>query len=331
MAVVAPISVSLVLVICACVLAAFVAGGVVFSIKRRPEIGLALIASGVIAFVVAGAQAEIENARNLQADRQSLEITFAQSRDLTSGDFRGRDLHQFYIADKVLSFVLFDGSNLTQAAFRCDNLQASDFATPGTQSAVLTGAMFTGDDLGSADFDHTNLHGAQFALVLGTAVPGVGRATDLSNADASNSVTFNADFSGLDAHGANLNDAMLYDVNLSSADLSGASLRGATVGGSAYPRSSLKPGSRGLGPVDLRGADLQNAHLEGADLRGAYLLGARLAGATADRRTELPKGFALSADGRHVTEEPGYDPVVPTPIPPPESPCPVDSRPHRFG
>ena len=112
--------------------------GVVLCCVRRADLGVPLIASGVIAFVVAGAQVEIDNNRNLQADRQSLELAFAQTRDLTSGDFRGRDLHQFYIAEKHLEYALFDGSDLARAAFRCDSLQVADFASPGDPSAVLT-------------------------------------------------------------------------------------------------------------------------------------------------------------------------------------------------
>jgi uncharacterized protein YjbI with pentapeptide repeats len=192
-------------------------------------------------------------------------------------------MHTVYIADKVMAYALFDGSDLKGAAFRCDNLQASEFANPGP-SAVLTGASFTGDDLGSADFTHANLQGAQFALVLGMTVPNIQRQTDFSHADLSGSVMFNADLSGIDAHAASVDGAKLYNVNLAGADFSGASFRGATLGGAA-----------------------------------------------ADRQTKLPDGFVLSSDGRHVVPVPGHVASTATPIPMPESPCPVDARPHRFG
>jgi len=175
------------------------------------------------------------------------------------------------------------------------------------------------------------LQDAHFALLVGTAIANTQRQTDFSGANLSDSVMFNADLSGIDAQKADLDGTTLYDVNLSSADLGRASLRGATIGGAAYPRSSLKPEGTGLGPVDLRGANLANARLEGADLRGAYLFGAQLSGATADKHTKLPPGFELSRDGHHVIEQPGYVPGLLAPVPVPESPCPPDSRPQRFG
>ena len=331
MAVILDISVSMVLTICLIVLFVLTVSGVLFWRCGNVDRGVTLIASGLIAFVVAGAQAEIENDHNLQADRQSLELAFAQTQNLTSGDFRGHDLHQFFIAYKTLSYGLFAGSSLQQASFRCDDLEASDFSDPGMPSAGGSGVTFTGDDIGSSDLDHTSLPGADFALVIGTPVPNAGRPTDLTGADLAGSVMFNVDFSQLQAPDVNLSNAKLYDVDLSYADLAGASLRDAMLGGPAYPRSSLKAGLAGLGPVDLRGADLQDANLDGANLKGAFLLGAQLNGATANRSTTFPKGYGLSSDGHHIVLSPRATPALAPAIPSPESPCPVASRPHRFG
>lgn len=325
------VSISLVLWGCFVVLIVTSIGGVALCLRGHADAGVPLIASGLITFVVAGAQAEIENDRNLQADRQTLELAFAQTKDLTSADFSHRDLHSFYIAYKVMPFVLLDGSDLSLARFRCDNLELDNFASPGSQSAVVSGATFTGDDLGSADFQGSNLQNAHLTLVIGTPIPNSQRQTDFQGADLRKAIIFNATLIRLDARGARLAGATLYDVDLRHAQLEGVSLRGATMGGSAYPRSSLKPGKAGLGPVDLRGANLENAQLEGADLRGAYLFGARLDGATADAKTKLPHGFGLSPDGRDHVVQLARAPRSLPPVPRPQSPCPVLSRPARFG
>jgi Pentapeptide repeats (8 copies) len=99
-------------------------------------------------------------------------------KDLTSADFSHRDLHSFYIAYKVMPLVLLDGSDLSLARFRCDNLELDNFASPGSQSAVVSGATFTGDDLGSADFQGSNLQNAHLTLVIGTPIPNSQRQTD---------------------------------------------------------------------------------------------------------------------------------------------------------
>ncbi len=89
-----------------------------------------------------------------------------------------------------------------------------------------------------------------------------------------------ANLEGVNLEGANLEGANLYKANLKGANLSGASLPNVDFRG-----------------ANLTGADLSQANLTGADLREADLKGANLQRATANERTDWPKGFNPVAAG----------------------------------
>jgi uncharacterized protein YjbI with pentapeptide repeats len=328
------IGVTVVLLICAGVIIAAVVGGLTLWRAHDRSTGITLIASGVVAFVVAGAQLAIENDRDLQDQRQSFQLAVIQATDLTGANFSSRDLRGFFFIDKEMPFVKFVGSDMTQTLFRCDNLEDVHFRAAGGHRTELAGVQFTGVDLGGAQFEQAALQDSRWTLVVAAPVPaGIGGTTktDLARADLSHVVMFNVWLPGAVADRVRFDHATLYDVSLMGADLRKASLRDATLGGPAYPTGGLRAGKHAFGPVDLRDAQLQNAQLQGADLQHTYLFGANLSGAVADRRTKLPHGFVLSHDGRdHVVQEFDHAPRVLPAISRPESPCTSSFRPPRF-
>jgi uncharacterized protein YjbI with pentapeptide repeats len=255
--------------------------------KSWGDLGQGIMVSVVVAIALLAIQNDIEDRskrreisrddslrradlrRQHASDRQALQLTLGQQKDLSGVDLRNRDLRGFFLAGKNLSNAVLDGARFDRASLRDAKLHSVTAYRARFDEAQLSGA-----DLGDSMFSEQGsgpLRSASF------------RGANMGGATLRASVARGVDFAG----------AFLDEANLSRVLLEGA----------RFARASLR--SVDLSQAYLPGADFRGADLTGARLCSAVALAqADLNGATFSKTTRWPPGFRADEAGAVHTKYP---------------------------
>jgi uncharacterized protein YjbI with pentapeptide repeats len=202
--------------------------------------------------------------------------------NLSSGDFKGKDLSSVDLSHAQLtgadlSYTNLSGAKLRGADLRRANITGANLSYADLEGAKLdgldlsnknlTGAIFNNVDLRKVDLKNSNLSegslvGANLKNIdlTGTILPFSNlinanlEGVDLRFKDLTGVSLNNVDLKGKDLTGVNLSFANLTNTIISGVDLSNKDLRGAV-----------------LSNVDLTKVDLTNTNLNGAILKKANL------------------------------------------------------------
>ena len=270
----------------------------------RADFGVNLVTGALVALAIFVLQIlfeqrldRIDHKRQVQADRQNLEITIGLQKDLTGIKLDHKPLDGFYFYGRKLREAKLASSDLTSANLTRADLSCADLSEAILKDADAANAVLEGTDLHRAHLEsavlsgshrsvrgcddgqqhHPNFAGAWFDNAVLDHVRLV--ETGFAGAHFKGAALDGAILTGSDFRGAHLVDTGLERAQLNGATLIGAELIGAN-----------------LSEANLRGAELQNAaltgaQLYGADLRRAKLRDADLSGATYDSRTRWPAHF----------------------------------------
>lgn len=213
------------------------------------EVATGFIAGSVISFVFGAVASDLDDRRQLEAERLE---NLAFVRDSLADPDGNRVFDEIDLGGQPLFGLHFTRPAGSRASGR-PSLRGAKLAGADLRTAELGGASLLGADLRGADLRLADLSGVD-----------LGRRTYCLPADETSQA-----------------------ADLSDAKLDGAILRGATITGAKLPGASLRYADLSqatLRDLDLRGVDLTGANLDGAVIVGSDLSTAELQGA---RLTDL--------------------------------------------
>ena len=232
----------------------------------RADFGVNLVTGAVVALAIFVLQIlfeqrldRVDQQRQVQADRQNLELTIGLQKNLTGIRLPDKPLSGFYLYDKTLRDADLSGADLSGAT-----LTKSDLSCANLAGTILSEVNATDVVLEGANFRKAVLDGAAMSYSHRGRYPCDEPHPYFDNAVLTNAVLDHA----------RLPETSFKDANLENADLSYAVLSGS----------------------DFTSARLVNADFEYADLKGAAFTGADLhranfRDAVYDSATQWPKHF----------------------------------------